>query len=152
MEMFFAEHDTTKTGRRNLAFLVLFTPVFLLGIHMFTEGQTLPFPVAFVYLCGSVPIFLWLFHTIALLRSTGLQRWIISDSEIIYESPSPVLGQSFKIPISDFRSVDTDGDSDFAWCFSVTGEKHHLHIGQSGGYQFFRKLKRDQQRLADDPP
>lgn len=145
METFHAEYKTRIAGRMYLMFLLVFVPIFSWGIHTFIQHQPLPVPAAFIYICVSVPIALGFFYAISLMLNKRLQRWIISEEEIIYESASSALGNSFRIPISQFRRVEIDGDSDFAFCERVDGQRQKFHIGHSGGWKFYNLLKRKQQ-------
>lgn len=152
MDTFYAEHDTKFKGWISLTFLVIFVPAMLWAFHTFVPSEKVPIPVEFVYVGMAVPLMLGICYCTASLRSKGLQRWIISESEIAYESPSPFLGKSFRMPISDFRGVEIDGDSDFARCKCVSGVDHGFHIGQIDGYRFYQTLVLEQERRAQVAP
>ena len=147
MEPFHAEHDPRPTGRMYLALIAVMTPAVFCGVHVWWDRDG-RLPIAFPYLCLSVPFYLGFCYAMTMATCKGRVRWIIADGEIIYESPASIFGESFRMPLSEFRMVENDGDSNFAFCVSRTGVKQRFHTLDTGGLAFFNRLKQEQKRLA----
>jgi len=147
MRTFYAEHDTRPTGWGYLISLIIFTPLLVWALQAFQENKAPEMPKEAVYFCVSVPFLALLYASISLILSRRPQSWMISEKEIAYTSSSPALGKSLRINIADFRGVELDGDSDFAFCISTDGSENRFHLGPSGGNQFYEILKEEGRAL-----
>ena len=136
METFHEEHDVRRSAGRMLSFIAVFTPVFFFGIYIVLREYPVPFPNSFVYTCSSVPVLIAIGFNMILFRSSHPLQWKMTDSRIIYESPSFLLGKSFNIEISDLNKMSDIGDTDFGSCVTSSGSSFKFHRKHRGGRAF----------------
>ena len=141
MSPFNEHYDVKSSAKRMLIFLCIFIPVFFYGIHVFLQSySSIPVSNLTVYLCATIPMLLGLGYNIALLRSRHEIRWIITSSHIIYESPTRMLGDSFRVLISEVRDVSIIGTTDYAECVTTSGGIHKFSVKYRGGRSFYTHL------------
>jgi len=88
--------------------------------------------------CVAFSVLIVLIGTWPICRTNGFQRWIIRDGVIEYESPTPLLGDSFRANLEDVDAIWRDGDGDFAYCrIRSTGLTHRFWVGAIEGQVFF---------------
>ena len=146
VEPLYVEHDPRSTGRIYLAVLAVITPAAFFAVHAWwdRDGKV---PIAFPYLCLGVVFFVMFCIAMTMATCKGRVRWIIADGEIVYESPTSIFGESFRMPLSEFRRVDYDGDSNIAFCESRTGVRYTFDTHRPGGSAVYQRLKQEQKRL-----
>ena len=132
-------------------FTLLFTPILGGCIYFTTNEADLPIPIAFVYLCAAAPVLILLCISFSMMQSSKPQVWMVDEDFISYDSPTSFLGDSFKMPISDFSHVTMEDESDFAFCVSTSGKRMKFHVGNSEGSRFFRHLKSEQKIQSNKP-
>ena len=68
----------------------------------------------------------------------GFQRWSIRDGVIAYETPTPILGESFRARLEEVDAIWREGDGDFAFCrLKATGHTYRFSVRTIEGQVFF---------------
>ena len=136
-----AEYKPSTRAAFQFGFLCVFALALFCGVYFADSRFGLGSIRWLVYGCAALPVIIGLVTTFCVSRSDGLQRWIIRDGFIEYESPTPLLGESFRATIEDVDVIWRDGDSDFAACrLKSNGHTYQIDVRSVAGWQFFELL------------
>ena len=100
-----AEYKPSTGAAFGFGFLCVFAPALFCGIYFADSHFGLGSILWLVYGSAAIPVIIGLIATFRVSRSNGLQRWIIRDGFIEYESPTPFLGESFRASIDDVARI-----------------------------------------------
>lgn len=136
-----AEYKPSTRATFQFVFLCLFALALFCGVD-FTDSRFGLGSVRWLaFGCAAIPVIIGLVATFRVGRSSGSQRWIIRDGIVEYESPTPLLGESFRATIDDVDAIWRDGDSDFAACrLRSNGHTYRIDVRSIGGWKFFELL------------
>lgn len=136
-----AEYKPRMGAAFQFAFLCVFALVLFYGVYFVDSRFELESIRWLVYACAALSVIIGLVATFRVIRSNGMQRWIIRDGFIEYESPTPFLGESFRAPIDDVDAIWRDGDSDFASCrLKSNRHTYRIDVRSVAGWEFFELL------------
>jgi len=145
-------NDVRKKSRRQLAFLVAFCPLFIVGTLLLLNKFDVEddFKVPFVA-CSALASILGIIVMVVLSCSKSPQEWRLVEGRLIYRSPSVLLGRSFDVLWNDVVKISPSPTEGFARCELTDSSHVEFYIAEQSGEKFYRAVKKLKVEQFVDP-